>query len=251
MSEIQLERRPLLHVQRSERAIHVSLDRDEIDADAVIELYSFVGQLEDDQSSRALVFHLEGADRPADSVGRLAESIAYLGTNVGMTIFTRMEKVLNILERLARPTVAVVDGRIGSFGLEISLISDLTIATSRTEFHVDSIQSGFLPGMALYRLARHVGVGVAKQVALNGRLIHARRAQRYGIVDRVIQEGDDPLRSEFFEYLVNLPASTLNLARQIVNDAGPVTYLQAYEAYKAAQFHALDTVATRIESRIG
>lgn len=239
-----------LRIERRDDIVHVKFMRCFFDAEMVNNLYSLIGDLEEDKSLRGVVFHLGRVGSRLGPVGRLAPSIAQLGTSTGMKVFTHLEKALAALERLSRPTVAVLDGPMGSVGLELALVADLTIATPKTVFYVQGPEHGFLPGMSLYRLARHVGIGLAKGIMLHRTIVRAHRAQRFGIVDRIVKAPDRALRAELSRLLA-LPPTTLNLARQMLYDGAPMTYQQAYESYKAAQFHSLHGLASGASPGVG
>jgi enoyl-CoA hydratase/carnithine racemase/predicted TIM-barrel fold metal-dependent hydrolase len=227
-----------LRIERREDVIHIELARPVVDEGVTHELYELIGDLEDDSSIRPLVFRLGRGGFRRGPFGRLAPSIAELGPDDGLAVFTHLEKVLVTLERLPRATVAVLDGPMGSFALELALVADLTIATPNTVFYVQGPERGFLPGMSLYRLARHVGLGAARHIVLHQPMITARQAQHLDIVDRVVRPPDPALRGEL-SHLLAVPPQTLTFARQMLSEAGPMSYQQAYDSYKAAQFHAL------------
>jgi len=231
-----------VRTQRRNGVVHVELVRCVVDTDLVGELSRLVGDLADDPSVRAVVFHLGRVQYGLGPAGRLDRAIAELGPGEGMSVLTRLEKVLAALERLPRPTAAVLEGPIGSIGLELALIADLTIAAPDTVFYVPGPERGFLPGMSLYRLARYVGAGLARQIVLHRTTVHAAEAQRLGIVDRIVPVPAQALGAELSR-LLSLPPAALNLARQMLTEGGPMNYAQAYESYKAAQFHALHRLA--------
>src|SRR5262249_53419478 len=151
-----------------------------VDTELVGELSRLVGDLADDPSVRAVVLHLGRVQHGLGPTGRLDPAIAELSPGDGMSVLTRLEKVLAALERLPRPTAAVLEGPIGSVGLELALVADLVIAAPDTVFYVPGPERGFLPGMSLYRLARCVGPGLARQIVLHRTTVHATEAQRLG-----------------------------------------------------------------------
>ena len=89
---------------------------------------------------------------------------------------------------------------------------------------------------------RHVGPGPARQIVLHRTALHAVDAQRLGIVDRIVPAPAKALPAELSR-LLSLPPAALNLARQMLTEGGQMTYAQAYDSYKAAQFHALHRLA--------
>jgi 2-(1,2-epoxy-1,2-dihydrophenyl)acetyl-CoA isomerase len=232
----------VLRTERRNGVVHVELVRPVVDAQTVRELSRVVGDLADDPSVRAAVFHLGEARCDLGPVGRLDPAIGRLAPGDGLSVLTRLEKVIAALERSPCPTVAVLAGPIGSVGLELALVADLTMVAPDTVFYVSGPERGFLPGMSLYRLLRYVGPGLARQIVLHRGTVPAAEAQRLGIVDRIVPVPAQALGAELAR-LLSLPPATLNLARQLLTEGGPMDYAQAYDSYKAAQFHALHRLA--------
>ena len=228
--------------------VHIEFIEAVVNSAVVESLSVLVGDLADDASARGVVFHLgcvRGGLEPVgrfEPVGRLDPTIADLAPGDGLKALTRLEKVLAAVERLPRPTAVVLEGPIGSVGLELALIADLTIASPDVVFYVPGPERGFLPGMSLYRLVRYVGPGIARQILLHRTTIPAQHARRLGIVDRIVPVPTEALGAELSR-LLSLPPAALNLARQMLTEAGPMNYAEAYDSYKAAQFHVLHSLA--------
>jgi enoyl-CoA hydratase/carnithine racemase/predicted TIM-barrel fold metal-dependent hydrolase len=237
----------LLQIEHHSPVVYVRFTKRLIDASTIDELYQLIGEIEEDTAIKGLVFRLGRVGPHLGPAGRLAPSIARLGPNAGVRAFTHLEKVLATLERLPQPGIVLLDGPIGSVGLELALVADLVIATPETVFYIEGLERGFLPGMALYRLSRHVGVGFAKQVLLHRSTISAHQAQRYGIVHRVARAPRRALRAELPQ-LLTLPPEILHVARQILHEASAASYPKAYDSYKAAQFHALHGLSNQISA---
>jgi enoyl-CoA hydratase len=53
-------------------------------------------------------------------------------------------------------------------GLQLSLACDLRIATDATQFALTAVKECLIPGMGTFRLARYIGLGRAKRIALTG-----------------------------------------------------------------------------------
>jgi enoyl-CoA hydratase/carnithine racemase len=227
-----------LHLENHAGVLHVRLLVASLGEPEIRAMYDAVGDAEQDDSVRAVVFHLRPVGPGVRASGRLADGVATLGPSQGMSVFTRLEKTLASLERMPKPTAAVFDGPIGTIGLELALVVDLKLATPDTVFYIQGPERGFLPGMSLHRLSRTVGLGLAKHLVLHRGRLGAMEATQHGVVDRLVSSPDRELRAEVARLLATPPA-TLNLARQMLHEAGPMGYQQAYDAYKAAQFHAL------------
>jgi enoyl-CoA hydratase/carnithine racemase len=104
--------------------------------------------------------------------------------------FSRWEKVCRSLERLPAVTIAATDGEVAGGGLQLALACDVRVATSRSFFHFHDVRMGFIPGMGTYRLAKFIGLGRARRMALTGRKVQAEEAQRIGLIDHLCGAGD-------------------------------------------------------------
>ena len=234
---------PALDLREADGALHVHFNRTQADAAMIDALYDAIADLEETERFKAAVFHIRPVGDDVEPIsGQLSPSIAALGASDGLRAFSRLEKSLSSLERMNKPAAVILDGPTGTLGLELALVSDLRLATPTTSFELQEMQRGVLPGMSVFRLARYVGLGTAKQTILLGHPISADQALRYGVIDKVVDKAvddtDDSLRNGL-KYLTSLPPTALTLARQMLHEGGTMDYRKAYEAYKAAQFHAL------------
>ena len=100
-----------------------------------------------------------------------------------------------LLETLARPTIAAVDGFALGGGCELALACDLRYAGSGAKLGQPEINLGIIPGWGgTQRLARVCGLGVAKDLILTGRLVDAEEALRIGLVNGVHDPAIDKAR---------------------------------------------------------
>ena len=91
-----------------------------------------------------------------------------------------------VFAELPQPIVAAVQGYRLGFGFELVLMSDIRIAAEDAKFGLPEAQVGVgIDGGGDLRLAHEVGAGWAKMLALTGRRIDARTAERIGIVQEV------------------------------------------------------------------
>lgn len=139
------------------------------------------------------------------------------GAERGQTTFAK-------LDRLAIPSVAIINGYALGGGLELAMACTLRVATANARLGLPEIKLGLVPGYGgTQRLPRLVGEGRALDMVMTGRMIEAEEAERIGLVNRVVE--GDPVQAgmayarEFSGY--GLPA--LRLAREAVQRAGTTT----------------------------
>lgn len=94
--------------------------------------------------------------------------------------------VFRKLETFPIPVIAAVNGFALGGGCEISMSCDIRICSDNAMFGQPEVGLGITPGFGgTQRLARTVGVGMAKQLIYTGRNIKADEALRIGLVNAV------------------------------------------------------------------
>lgn len=101
----------------------------------------------------------------------------------------RAHQVVNRLERIAWPTVAVIHGHCLGGGLELALCCDYRIAVPGAKFGFPEIKLGLHPGLGgTARLTRLVDPLEAMTLMLTGSSVPHGKAEKLGIVDQVVEE---------------------------------------------------------------
>ena len=89
------------------------------------------------------------------------------------------------------PVIAAVNGFAFGGGFELALACDVIVASENAMFSLPETRLGVIPGGgATQRLPRMVGVHKAKEIILSGRRFDARQALEYGILNRLVPEGE-------------------------------------------------------------
>jgi 3-hydroxyacyl-CoA dehydrogenase/enoyl-CoA hydratase/3-hydroxybutyryl-CoA epimerase len=143
---------------------------------------------------------LEG-QRPAGVVIRSAKQSGFIaGADVNEfrgatdprpveTAIGRAHAVIDRLEALKIPTVAVIHGFCLGAGLEVALACQSRIAIEGARFGFPEVMLGLHPGLGgTARFTRLVNSTQAMTLMLTGKIIDARRAKSLGLVDAVAQE---------------------------------------------------------------
>lgn len=94
-------------------------------------------------------------------------------------------------ERHAKPVVIAVQGYCFTWGVEILLNTEIRIAARDTVFQMLEVQRGLYPcGGATLRLPKEIGWGNAHKVLLTGERWSAEDAYRWGMVQEVVEPGE-------------------------------------------------------------
>lgn len=97
-------------------------------------------------------------------------------------------KVFRKIEKLEKPVIAAINGYALGGGCELSLVCDIRIASTKARIGQPETGLGITPGFGgTQRLARTIGVGLAKQMIYTARPIKADEAYRIGLVNEVVE----------------------------------------------------------------
>lgn len=101
----------------------------------------------------------------------------------------RAHAIIDRLDRLKLPTIAVIHGYCLGGGLEVALACDYRIAVDDASLGFPEVLLGLHPGLGgTVRLTRLINPLQAMTSMLTGKSIYARRAKPLGLVDAVTQE---------------------------------------------------------------
>jgi len=98
-----------------------------------------------------------------------------------------ISRAATALHRITKPTIAAVDGVAVGAGMNMAIGCDIVIATERARFSEIFVKRGLtLDFGGTWLLPRLVGLARAHELALTGRIVHAREALDIGLVASVV-----------------------------------------------------------------
>lgn len=125
--------------------------------------------------------------------------------------------IFRLLEQIAKPTVAVVNGAALGGGCELVAACDFVIASESARFGQPEIKLGVFPPVAAVLLPRIIGEKRARELILTGELIDAQEAARLGLVSVVAHAGAvEQKTEELLVRLRELSAPALEAARRAI-----------------------------------
>jgi enoyl-CoA hydratase len=136
-------------------------------------------------------------------------------------------RVYEVVDGLATPVVAAINGHALGGGLELAIACDIRIARRGSKLGQPEINLGIIPGGGgTQRLPRLVGEGQAMRLILSGELIDAAEASEIGLVEQACA-------SEAFDDRVDELAGA-------IADKSPLALEFAKESVRAASRTGLD-----------
>jgi enoyl-CoA hydratase len=186
-----------LDVRREEQLCWLTLDRPEslnaLSRAMVRELRDFFWRLPEDREARVVV--LRGAGRAFCAGLDLKEAGAGggpAGVPAGLRAQREISEIVMLMRRAPQPIVAAVHGAACGGGFALALAADVRVAGGSARMNAAFIRLGLSAcdvGVS-YFLPRLVGASVAAELLLTGDFIDAARAERTGLVSRVVPDGE-------------------------------------------------------------
>jgi 2-(1,2-epoxy-1,2-dihydrophenyl)acetyl-CoA isomerase len=221
---------------------HLTLNRPEalnaLTPDGRDRLIELLARVSADPGVRAVV--LTGAGRGfcsgADLRGAGAGGERIPG-DVARTLRLGAQRLIAAVLDCEKPVIAAVNGTAAGLGAHLALACDLVLAAESAKFIEVFVRRGLVPdGGGAYLLPRLIGPQRAKELMFFGDALSAADAERLGLVNRVVPDGElDKTAREWAARLATGPTRTLALTKQLVNASLDSDRATAFAAEAAAQ----------------
>ncbi len=101
------------------------------------------------------------------------------------------QDTLTVFELMGKPVIAAINGYALGGGFELALGCHIRIASENANLGAPEVGLGIMPGFGgTQRLPRLIGTARALELILTGKIITAKEAERLGIVNKVVPEGE-------------------------------------------------------------
>ncbi|GAA2222298.1 2-(1,2-epoxy-1,2-dihydrophenyl)acetyl-CoA isomerase PaaG [Streptomyces amakusaensis] len=193
-----------------------------------------------DPAVRAVVITASGRGfcAGADLRGSAAGPPAQRGTGeVARTVRRGAQRLIAAVLECEKPVIAAVNGTAAGIGAHLALACDLVVAAEGARFIEVFVRRGLVPdGGGAYLLPRLIGPARAKELMFFGDALTAAEAERIGLVNRVVADGElERTAREWAERLARGPTRALALTKQLVNASLESDRATAFAAEAAAQ----------------
>lgn len=139
-----------------------------------------------DDAVRAVVLTGEGAR--AFTAGLDLKELGASTQGLGAANATDPQRnPVKAVEQCAKPVIGAINGVAITGGFELALACDVLIASTNARFADTHARVGIMPGWGLsQKLSRMIGLSRAKELSLTGNFLDAATAERWGLVNRVV-----------------------------------------------------------------
>jgi enoyl-CoA hydratase/carnithine racemase len=192
-------------------------------------LHQHVETIEADPTVRAVVF--TGAGRRAFCAGSDIREFPKLAAEKAI-VSRKLDfenRTYSRIAHMARPTVAAVEGLALGGGMELAACCDLVVCGQSATFGLPEIRIAAFPASGgTLRVTGRIGVGRAKELMLLGDFIDAGTALSWGLVNRVVPDGEAVATAmAFARRLGDGPLNSHLMCRHAIDSAFDMTESEA------------------------
>lgn len=187
-------------VRRAEPALHVQLNRPDarnaFNPAMIAELTAVFGGVAPDGDIRAVVLAGAGESFCAGADLSWMRAMAAYTYEENVADALRLAEMLEAIEGCAVPVVARVHGAALGGGAGLVAACDVVVSASDTLFGFTEARLGIAPAVIAPFVLRKIGPGQARATFVTGARFDAARAERIGLVHRVVERAglDDAVR---------------------------------------------------------
>jgi enoyl-CoA hydratase/carnithine racemase len=153
-------------------------------------------------------------------VGRMSGESRPKGAEEYRRGFRNIQGIVLGLQRLEKPTLAMVNGSAVGGGFDLACACDLRTGSEFARFMVAFTRIGLFPGWGgTWLYPRILGVPKAAELLFTGDFLEAKEAERFGLLNKLVPAAE-------------LEKETMNLARRIANGPPIALRLAKMQLYK-------------------
>lgn len=156
------------------------------------------------------------------------------------SITDEFQAVLNRLERLELPTIALLHGHCLGLAFELALACDIRLAAEGTILGLPETRLGIIPDVGgTTRLTRIVGPARAKELIFTGRRFDVATAERWGIVNYVVErEMLDAKATGLAEEIAQVAPLAVGMAKRVIDGLADIDRGLMLEGWAQSQLFA-------------
>jgi len=174
--------------------------------------------IDHDDAVRAASFTAEGKVFCAGGDLKYFDTLGSALPRIAAGLVTDYHAATYRMNRVPKPMVAGVRGAAGGAGLSLVCAFDLVVAGESAKFTMGYTKAAMTPdGTSSYFLARHIGLRRAMEMTLTNRVLTAREAEQWGLINQVVPDDEvdasaDALAASFAAG----PSRSLGVAKRLI-----------------------------------
>jgi enoyl-CoA hydratase/carnithine racemase len=231
---------PLVHTEDRGPVRHIVMSRAEkrnaLNEELILALREAFDDAATDESVRVLVLRGDG---PMFSAGMDLASLRALSESPELLHETRRPilSAWNLLEEMPKATIAQIHGGAIGGAMELALACDLRVMAEDAVTGLVEARIGLIPDVGgSSRLPSVVGLGIAKEMIMTGKLIDGREAYRIGFANRIAAANElDAATEQLANELLACAPQAVAHAKRVIDAAAKPDFSSSLDREERAQ----------------
>ena len=198
----------------------------------IFELNKAIIKADNDKQVKVII--LTGSEKKAFVAGADIKEFSSFDATSGQNLARKGQELLfDLLENLATPSIAAINGFALGGGLELAMACHIRIASENSKMGLPEVSLGLIPGYGgTQRLAKLVGKGKAMEMILSAAMLTADDAKQWGLVNYVCPQEELIFIAEKIALKIT-KNSPMAISRAIKSvNAGFISGVDGYEVEK-------------------
>ena len=159
-----------------------------LNSELIIELESLLDEVSQKEEIRSVI--ITGSGDKAFVAGADIKEFQEFGQKQAFDLSQiGKQKLFNKIAFFNKPVIAAINGYALGGGLELALSAHIRVATENAQLGLPECSLGLIPGYGgTQRLPKIIGLGLATEMILTGKMIKADEAYKIGLVNHVFQK---------------------------------------------------------------
>jgi methylglutaconyl-CoA hydratase len=173
---------------------HIKLNRPDIrnalNDEMIADLKAALRRGDREEGIRCIVVSGAGSDFCSGADLSALQKISEASVGENLEDARSLMELFVLIRDLHVPVIAAVRGRALAGGCGLALACDMVLAERSARFGFPEVKIGFVPAMVMAILRRSVSEKIAFELLTGGEEISADQAERFGLVNRVLDDAD-------------------------------------------------------------
>ena len=188
--------------------------------DALIStLTSELIKLEKNEKIRVVVLAANGKSFSAGADLNWMKRMADYSSEENKNDAMELAKLMRILDRLSKPTIACVQGAAFGGGVGLVACCDIAIASKRASFSLSEVKLGLIPAVISPYVVNAIGSRAARRYFLTAERFKALEALKLGLVHEVVEEDElNACTDSLCETLIENGPEAVSEAKKLIEE---------------------------------
>lgn len=163
---------------------------------------------------------ITGAGNHAFCAGADLKALSEVGPDGAADLLKLGQETFNAIEDCPKPVIAAINNLALGGGCELSMACDIRISSDRARYGQPEVWIGLIPAWGgSTRLPKLVGPSKAKELIFTGQMVNAQEAQRIGLVDKIVPDGEEVRAAIDIARMINRKSAPLAIqhAKRVIN----------------------------------